>query len=160
MKFLTLFTAMLLLPFLANSQSIAMEVIASSGNFYTASDGTNLHWTLGEVMTERFENDRVLTQGFHQNFVVVSNVFENSDQQIRVKAFPNPTANTLTIETESDMPLRATLFDLYGRKVLEKKLDITKDQLNLSQFSSGNYLLKVFNESGLIQIFKIQKINF
>ncbi len=75
MKLLTLFPSLVLLSFMSFGQSLSMEVIGSSGSYFEATNG-NLHWTVGEIMTERFENDQILTQGFHQNLDILTSAFE------------------------------------------------------------------------------------
>ncbi|MEM1358204.1 MAG: T9SS type A sorting domain-containing protein [Bacteroidota bacterium] len=48
-----------------SAQSLTPEVVASAGE--TFSNGSlTLEWTLGEIMTETYTGDIILTQGFHQ----------------------------------------------------------------------------------------------
>lgn len=50
----------------ANAQSFAREVIGSAGTFATSVYGS-MAWTIGEVMTETYDNSgNFFTQGFHQ----------------------------------------------------------------------------------------------
>jgi len=111
-------------------------------------------------MTERFENESILTQGFHQNLDLATSVFENPSYQIQLKVYPNPVMDWVTIETETTSSLRTVIYDLYGRAILEKNMTNSKDQMNLSDFSAGTYLLSIYDDSDLIQIFKLQKIGF
>ena len=52
-----------------------------------------------------------------------------------IYVYPNPTANRIYIQAESIT--KTTLFDLMGRKVMETN----KDQIDLSNISSGSYIL-------------------
>ena len=67
------------------------------------------------------------------------NVTEFSDDSI--KLYPNPVRNTLNIQLEERLE-KVEVYSILGRKVLEN----TTSNVNVSNLSSGMYLLKVYTQ--------------
>ncbi len=65
--------------------------------------------------------------------------------------YPNPTANRIYIQADSIK--KVVLFDLMGRKVLETN----QDQIDISNMSSGSYILQVTTQNNTTESFKIIK---
>ena len=65
--------------------------------------------------------------------------------------YPYPTANRIYIQAENIT--KAELFDLMGRKVKATN----QDQIDLSNISSGSYILQVTTQNNTTQSFKIIK---
>ena len=68
-----------------------------------------------------------------------------------IYVYPNPTANRVYIQAEN--VTKAALFDLMGRKVMETN----QDQIDLSNMSSGSYILQVTTQNNTTETFKIIK---
>ncbi|MDA9201800.1 T9SS type A sorting domain-containing protein [Flavobacteriaceae bacterium] len=68
-----------------------------------------------------------------------------------IYVYPNPTANRIFIQAESIT--KAELFDLMGRRVRTTN----QDQIDLSNISSGSYILQVTTENNTTETFKIIK---
>jgi hypothetical protein len=68
-----------------------------------------------------------------------------------IYVYPNPTANRIYIQAESIT--KAELFDLMGRKVKATN----QDQIDLSNISSGSYILQVTTQNNTTETFKIIK---
>jgi hypothetical protein len=73
-------------------------------------------------------------------------------QEDEIKAFPNPTERTITIETKN-LVLKdvGQIFHLNGKLIISKKLD--KNELDLSNLLKGIYFLQI-SEKKLIKIEK------
>ena len=69
----------------------------------------------------------------------------------KISVYPNPTANRIYIQGENI--LQAELFDLRGRKVKATN----KKQIDLSDVTSGSFILKVTTENNNTKSFKIIK---
>jgi len=69
----------------------------------------------------------------------------------RISVYPNPTANRIYIQGEN--VLRAELFDLRGRKVKATN----QKQIDLSDITSGSFILKVTTDNNNTKSFKIIK---
>ena len=68
-----------------------------------------------------------------------------------IHVYPNPTANRIYIQ--ADNISKAELFDLMGRKVKATN----QDQIDLSNISSGSYILQVTTQNNTTESFKIIK---
>ena len=69
----------------------------------------------------------------------------------KISVYPNPTANRIYIQGEN--VLQAELFDLRGRKVKA----INQKQIDLSDITSGSFILKVTTDNNNTKSFKIIK---
>ena len=68
-----------------------------------------------------------------------------------IYVYPNPTANRIYIQANNIK--KAALFDLMGRKVMETN----QDQIDISNMSSGSYILQVTTQNNTTETFKIIK---
>ena len=75
---------------------------------------------------------------------------ENNNNAI-VNIYPNPTARYLNIEINANktQPDRMEIYDMYGKLMFSEKIQGAKLTVNIENFASGIYLLKLFkgNES-------------
>ena len=69
----------------------------------------------------------------------------------RISVYPNPTANRIYIQV--DNIIKAELFDLVGRKIIETN----QNQINLGNLNSGSFILKVITDNNKSKSFKIIK---
>ena len=69
----------------------------------------------------------------------------------RISVYPNPTANRIYIQGEK--VLQAELFDLRGRKVKTTH----QNQIDLSDITSGSFILKITTDNDYTKSFKIIK---
>ena len=158
MKKLLVLYAALLLSICTYAQSLAPEVLASSGDYFTSSN-VKLNWTLGEMVTETFSaGGKFLTQGFHQNSYLFSVINENAENK-QISVFPNPFSDVLTVNTGNLMGLNVQVFDLQGKSIMERTIEKSNKQLDFSSFGQGIYLIKIYDETTLLKTFKIEKTN-
>jgi len=71
-----------------------------------------------------------------------------------IKAYPNPVAETLTLENE--IPYRYTLTDAYGRVAAQGNANGRKT-LNLPGIAAGMYILNITDEAGNVRTEKVIK---
>ena len=94
-----------------------------------------------------YDNTPLLQQMFDDNFesactFIVSN--ENVFDESSIDIFPNPTSDILNIKMDNPSLVNFSIFDIYGKKVLEKRgVRDNEIQISTSNFSSGVYFLKV-----------------
>ena len=170
MKKIILMTAIASLTFgmlgklnMAYSQSIAPEILAASGDYFT---GTNaaLSWTIGEGVTETFTGaNAILTQGFQQSLYTITSIEEALDNNYQLSVYPNPAAESLTLyrgEGTKQSILGIELIDIKGKRLFKDHIEGAAKQIDLSKYVSSIYFLKVYDENNkLLKTFKIQKIN-
>lgn len=130
------------------SQQLSPEVIASAGDHFENGD-ISLSWTLGEPVIATFEGNYILTQGFHQDFYIITAIDEIKLENISVNIYPNPTPNFVNIKINSEKQINEDcfiqLFDATGRLIKEEKSSASNDIINwdLQSFERSHYILKV-----------------
>jgi hypothetical protein len=72
------------------------------------------------------------------------------------KIYPNPTAGKLHIQSNYNEIEYLTVSTLSGRKLYEKRNTETKETIDMSNLSSGVYLIKLFHKND-ISIYKVIK---
>jgi len=146
--------------------SITTPAGASAVIFYTApdenvTDETNLTYTFeqsnqcgpGTVATTETVAGQsyylfVLNTGGESDVVVdLSNaILSTSDNTIEGFTFyPNPTSNVLNVKANSSIDT-ITIYNTLGQQILNKTIGATTSQLNVSNLTTGVYLLKVVSE--------------
>ena len=137
----------------------AQEVISSSGATQSVL-GYEVSWTIGEPITETVTNGTtILTQGFQQSKLTVTAVSELLNSEIKLKVFPNPTNDFVLIQFNKTIENSDyTLFNLTGKILKSKQINSTETRLDLSNYASGQYILKLTkNSTQPLQTFKIIK---
>lgn len=146
-------------------QQRTQQVIAAAGGTDHARN-ISLDWTLGEVAVQTLSTpEKLYTQGFHQPVLVVKAIASPHTliaDNYSINIAPNPVQSVLNIliETSDKTPLRISLVDASGKRILNKSLPggSQKAALNLTENPAGTYILQVLNTSGeLIKTFKVVK---
>ncbi len=112
---------------------------------FTFTFGNNTH-TVKSVFN--VDADKLLVVGTHgENLVLSRIVFETLDvedfnQSIRIKVYPNPTQDFLTINSESNIE-SVTIYSSTGQMLQEYDVENNDLQLSLESFTSGIYFVKV-----------------
>ncbi len=137
----------------------AQQVISAGGQTNTAGN-IELSWTLGEPVIETVsEGTTVLTQGFHQSKLTVTAIDALSLTEMELKVYPNPTSDFVVVHiNNAEVTARFALFDFSGKMLSQKPITATDTRLDMLQYASGTYVLKLFDEEEHpIQSFKIIK---
>ena len=147
---------------ISNGQSISLQVVVSSGDFFSSPSGS-LAWSLGEILTETYQQtNNSLTQGFHQPETSPVTGFEKGNE-IALAIYPNPTIDLVNVKISQNGTYQFDVLDLHGRKLNRTELTIDNEtlvyEINLKDFAPAIYLLKITNiRTGRISFFKIEKI--
>lgn len=135
------------------------EVVATAGGSYRGCH-ISVSFTLGEVGVLTLENEeRIVTQGFHQPKLVVTAINESADLTINIQAYPNPVTEYLHLVTSEILPTGSTyqLFNISGALVEEKPLEGTTTEIKFQSLVSATYFLKVVQGEQTVKSFKIIK---
>lgn len=71
------------------------------------------------------------------------------------KAYPNPVKDVLNLSYSSEIS-SVEVFNMLGQKVMTKALNVAQGQIDMSNLTSGNYIVKVTSE-GLTKTIKVVK---
>ena len=148
---------------MAYSQSIAPEILAASGDYFT---GTNaaLSWTIGESVIETFSGtNAILTQGFQQSQYSITSIEEAPGNKYQLSVYPNPASGIIIIQSAASNDISVTftaeIIDLQGKILFHQNFEGTVFQIDISQFANSTYFLKIADTNGKsLKTFKIQKI--
>ena len=153
-----LFFFLVILGSMLSAQSISHSVIGTAGGLHIDDTGNNIHWTVGEVAVERYDNGIALWQGFHQMYydVYLTPVWE-TPTAIELKIFPNPTSGWLRLENDSGQELDIVFSNLLGQILLRSPLSAYQTDFDLSNYPDGLYQLAVYQKARLVKSFKINK---
>lgn len=137
------------------SQKIDRQVISPAGENYETANGS-LVFTMGELTVETFKRDVQLTQGFHQEWAVITSISSASADPLDVRVYPNPTIGILNIESESEIQI--FLYDLSGKLKIKTSQPLGSGQIDLSDFPAGIYVLEVSDKTSRKKVLKIEKV--
>ena len=65
---------------------------------------------------------------------------------VRLSAYPNPADDTIILKTEADKADKAVVFDSLGHKVKTLKISEETQTINVSNLSSGNYIIVLYRK--------------
>lgn len=158
MRFFVLFLT-LLISAPMYSQTIPLSVVASSGG-YTETGVLSLSWTVGESLTESFEQGSVtLSQGFQQGVrVLILQLPRLLTTESGFSVFPNPATSFLTIHSEIPRSFSYILFSVSGEQILQGSSPTTPLHLDISGVTPGSYLLVMTTSAGIRRSIVVQKI--
>ena len=137
------------------SQKIDRQVISPAGENYETANGS-LVFTMGELTVETFKRDVQLTQGFHQEWAVITSISSAIADPLEVRVYPNPTIGILNIESESEIQI--FLYDLSGKLKIKTSQPLGSGQIDLTDFPAGIYVLEVSDQTGRKKVLKIEKV--
>ncbi|NVK27709.1 MAG: T9SS type A sorting domain-containing protein [Flavobacteriia bacterium] len=111
--------------------------------YYPTSNGT-----YSVIVTKKGCED---TSGCHTVFV--NDIGLAEDFASGVDMYPNPAKHTVTVTSDSDLISKVEILDLTGQLVQSlSEIDDNSIRLNVSELSSGVYLIKVYNSSKELKI--------
>jgi hypothetical protein len=162
-KRLLLLGACIFFCILGFSQSRNLEMIPTASAVFTSSE-TILSWSIGENGIETFTNcDLVLTQGFHQPSLKITQIDEPNSVDLQLTVYPNPIKDFLTISIQSpdEISCTAGLYALSGKLLKNKEIKgkTILEKMDLSTYPPNLYILKIVGRNGqFLQTYKVQKI--
>jgi hypothetical protein len=127
------------------AQTLQASVIGAQGGHYVGSNG-HATWTIGEIVTETVSTATgVLTQGFHQPYLVKVTGIDGNETTLAF--YPNPVSDLLHIDVPHAGDYQFELIDLFGRKVLNESFTANEESLtyhfDLSPIPTAMYLVHI-----------------
>lgn len=127
----------------------AQQIVATAGNSEN-NNGITIEWTLGEPVIETIGNStNMLTQGLHQTNLLSTGLNELNLSEAGIQVFPNPTNDIITISIiqKKHEVFVIELSDVTGQKVIQKEMRSDSEELDLTNYASGIYLLRIWNKN-------------
>jgi len=145
MRFLLLLLCTCGLALSLSGQELSRSVVGSAGSYFSAVNVGNIHWTLGEIAVDRTQNGMVLERGFHHGLysLLSTSVWTAPEVQLDVTAFPNPTADKVTLSGDWEFNDRLQIHDFLGRPLLERQLPMERLEVGMADYPAGTYVLTI-----------------
>jgi hypothetical protein len=137
----------------------AQQAISASGSDASGTGGS-VSYTVGQVAyTSASGTEGSVSQGVQQAYQIT--VIEGVDQagiELQLQAYPNPTADFLTLQTEKiPEKCEAYLYNLNGELLTIFSVESTQTSIDMSGLPTSEYILKVVSDSKSVKIFRIIK---
>jgi len=153
MKKLILVFFLILIVLKSNSQ----QVISSAGDNFTNST-LSISWTIGEPVTKTVSNSsNILTQGFHQSKLNITEIYNINSEEVSISLFPNPTQDFVNLKVEDYENLSFQLFSFNGKLIQTNKIFSKKTEIKMNNLSASAYFLKILKGNKLIKTYQIVK---
>ncbi len=154
---------LLLLIFLGTGIAKAQQVVSTAGN-HSITGTVQLSWTIGEPVISTLSNgSNILTQGMHQSKLLIDAIEEIELSGLVISAFPNPTNEFVNLQVHqllTDQPWKEfsfVLYDMNGKVLMQKQIVSTETVIQMNNYVSSTYFLKVLVNNHEVKTFKIVK---
>lgn len=131
----------------ASSNTITASALDSytlNGQTYTSSG------TYTQILTNAAGCDSLLTLNLTLDFTGLSD-FNNKDFSV----YPNPANESVFIEFEpANIGSQLMIYDALGRILLEKTLHLEKTSIDLQEFASGTYTIRIGSKSKRLEVLR------
>ena len=139
----------------------AQNAIPASGGNASGSGGS-VSYSVGQVVyTTNTGTNGSSAQGVQQPYEisVVTAVEETKDISLKIMVYPNPATDfiKLKIENYEVLNLRYQLFDINGSLLQDNVIVGNETSIDMSNYMSATYFLKVTDNNKVIKTFKIIK---
>ncbi len=91
-------------------------------------------------------NAPVVTNTTTNTIVTTTSISEIRSLNSEIRLYPNPTNNTLNIQTKNFNPVLVSVFDINGKKISEQKYI---SQIDVSALTSGIYFIELKGKDGV-----------
>lgn len=154
------FSVVLLLGLGLTGLQAQTSVNATGGN--ASGSGGSASYSVGQVVfTTNTGTNGSVAKGIQQPYEisVVTGLEEAKGINLSISAYPNPTTDFLQLKVESKKlkGLSFQLYDMNGKLLQTKKLTGSEAQIDMSNYVTSIYFVKVISGSKLIKVFKIIK---
>ena len=136
------------------------QVLSASGGDATGSGGS-VAYSVGQIVyTTSTGTTGSVAQGVEQAYEISSVGIKETALNISLTAFPNPTAEILTLQISdyNNTKLSYQLFDMKGKQLGNEQIVAQQTQINMNGLPSATYYIHVVNrENKKFQSIKIIK---
>ena len=138
----------------------AQESPTASGGDASGSGGTAA-FSVGQIVyTANTNASGTLSQGVQQAYEIFTLSIKETELNISLKVFPNPTLDNLTLQISDykNEKLSYQLFDMQGKLLNNGQVNAQQTEINTSLLPAAIYFIHVFSqENEKVQSFKIIK---
>jgi hypothetical protein len=137
----------------------AQQSINAGGGDATGSNG-KVSFTIGQIdyVTATGSGGSV-SQGVQQPFEIFTLGTDDIPEiKLEFSIYPNPTTDLLYIKNgNNDLKFKYQLFDISGKLIFTSFTSVQEDQINMTSYQAGTYILVIQSDNNLTKSFKILK---
>ena len=144
------------------AQQIHASVNTSGGN--ASGTGGSVSYSVGQVFnTTAFDTNGSVSEGVQQPFEIsVLSGVDITGIDLYYAVYPNPTSGKLTLKLDAStttniQSMSYQLYDVNGKMLRNDRLKEFETSIDMSDFVSATYFLKVTNINKEVKLFKIIK---
>ena len=138
----------------------AQESVNATGGDATGSGGT-VAYSIGQVVyTTNTDASGTVSQGVQQAYEIFTVGIKETELNILLTVFPNPTSDNLTLQISdyNNEKLSYQLFDMQGKQLSNGQITAQQTQINMNSLPTATYFINVVNqENKKVQSFKMIK---
>lgn len=138
----------------------AQQATTAAGGDASGSGGT-LAYSVGQVVyTTNTDASGTVSQGVQQAYEIFTVGIKETELNISLSVYPNPTADNLTLQISdyNNEQLSYQLFDMQGKQLSNGQITAQQTQINMNSLPTATYFVNVVNqENKKVQSFKIIK---
>lgn len=136
----------------------AQESPTAAGGEAVGTGGTASYSVGQTVYTTATGTNGSVVQGVQQPYEISTTVGINETTiNLELSVYPNPTTNYLTLKVDKTEGLTFQLYDLQGKVITSKKINIATTKVAMENLPTATYFLNVVKNNQLVKTFKIIK---
>ena len=132
----------------------------------TSEPGGSVSYSVGQLTFQvHTGTNGSITEGVQQPYEIsiVTTIKEANGINLSVSAYPNPATNYLMLKVDTSTTLNIReiqykLYDMNGKLLQNKNLTGSKTEIDMSNYVSATYFVKVISKTQSIKEFKIIKL--
>ena len=144
----------------ALTETKAQQGTTATGGEASGAGGT-VSYSVGQVSYTNITNSNgYINEGVQQPYEFFTvGIATNNNITLSYSAYPNPTASTINLKVENTSleNLSFQLYDLSGKLLINQKITSNETSIQMGNFASANYLLKITGDNKEVQTIKIIK---
>jgi hypothetical protein len=134
----------------------------SSGGNIKSIEGT-VTYSVGQVFYKDFSvSSGKIAQGVqHPYEIFIISGLEEPGINLKIKTYPNPARDFIILEVDGEVykNINFQLYDINGRLLFQQAIKENLTEINIMDYNSEVYIIKVNSENKTIKSFKIIKTN-
>ena len=137
----------------------AQQATTASGGDAMGSGG-NVAYSVGQVVyNSNSDTSGTVNQGVQQPYEIFTLGIKETELNISLSVFPNPTISNLTLQigNYNNEKLSYQLYDLQGKLLVHEQITAYQTQINTAGLPSATYFINVVNNKKKVQSFKVIK---
>lgn len=144
---------------------MAQSDIVPAGGTATGAGGSATY-TVGQIAVQRMENgDKYIIEGVQQPYEIQTvGIDDHPGISLEAIVYPNPTQHYVQLRISNymipDYGLKAQLYDANGRLLQIFTISDFETKMDLEQYPTASYQLRVYDDKQLLKTFKIVKTKF